>query len=123
MADEIKTNPAEASTHDAQLLAENIVTGEEKAPSVNFEADYAAAQEMSVSEVAKTPEGAKLAEAAVAPKYEITKPEETETVAVETGNRDDFMDMANEMASGNEAITSVDDDLIKKALEMGKPGK
>ncbi|NJL62693.1 MAG: hypothetical protein HC903_13760 [Methylacidiphilales bacterium] len=122
MADEIKTNPAVASTHDAQLLAENIVAGEGKAPNVDFEADYAAAQEMSVSEVAKTPEGAKLAEEAVAPKYEITQPEETETVAVETGNRDDFMDMANEI-SGNEAVTSVDDDLIKKALEMGQPGK
>jgi phage antirepressor YoqD-like protein len=123
MADEIKTNAAEASTHDAQLLAENIAAGEEKAPKVDFEADYAAAQEMSVSEVAKTPEGAKLAEAAVAPKYEITKPEKTETVAVETGNREDFMDMANEITSGNEAITSVDDDLVKRALEMGKPGK
>jgi hypothetical protein len=123
MADEIKTNPAVASTHDAQLLADNIAAGEEKSPKVDFEADYAAAQEMSVSEVAKTPEGAKLAEAAVAPKYEITKPEETETVAVETGNPGDFMDMANEMSSSNEAVTSVDDDLMKKALEMGKPGK
>jgi hypothetical protein len=123
MADEIKTNAAEASTHDAQLLAENIAAGEEKVPSVDFEADYAAAQKMSVSEVAKTPEGAKLAEAAVAPKYKITQPEETKTVAVETGNRDDFLDMANEISSGNEAVTSVDDDLIKKALEMGKPSK
>ncbi len=122
MADEIKTNPAVASTHDAQLLAENIVAGEEKAPKTDFEKDYAAAQEMSVSEVAKTPEGAKLAEAAVAPKYEITKPEETETVAVETGNRDDFMDMANEISSRDEAVTNVDDALMKKALEMGQPG-
>ncbi|BAZ38621.1 hypothetical protein NIES4101_45610 [Calothrix sp. NIES-4101] len=120
MADEIKTNPGVASTHDAQLLADNIEAGEEKAPEVDFEADYAAAQKMSLNKVANTPEGEKIAEAAVAPKYKVTEPKQTKTVAVETGNPEDFLEMADEIASRNEPVTNVDDDLVKKALEMGE---
>lgn len=123
MADEIKTNPEVASTHDAQLLAENIAAGEEKAPKVDFDADYEAAKQMSVSEIDKTEEGQKAAEEALAPKFELKEPEETTIVAQETGDPADYMQMAGEIASRDEAVTSVDDDLLKKALEMGQPGK
>ena len=39
MSEKVKPNPNEAPTHDAQLAAENIVSGEEKALKVDFEAD------------------------------------------------------------------------------------
>ncbi|BAZ01147.1 hypothetical protein NIES37_51460 [Tolypothrix tenuis PCC 7101] len=121
MPDEIKPNVSEAPTHDAQLAAENIAAGEEKAPQVDFEADYAAAQKLSVSEIDRTGEGAKAAEAATAPKYEVSKPEETRLETQATGNPDDFADMAKDVAgSRNEGVASIDDDLVKKALEKGE---
>ena len=46
MPDEIKPNPNEATTQDAQLAAESIASGEEKAPTVNLEADYKAAEKL-----------------------------------------------------------------------------
>ncbi|MBO3462642.1 hypothetical protein G7B40_032655 [Aetokthonos hydrillicola Thurmond2011] len=49
MPEEIKPNPQEAPTQDAQLAAENIASGEEKAPTVNMEADYKAAQKFSTA--------------------------------------------------------------------------
>lgn len=122
MSDEVKVNPNEVLTQDAQLLAENIATGVEKAPQVDFEADYAAAQAMSVSEIDKTEEGAKAAEEALAPKFEMSQPEEKQTEAVATGNPSDFMSMAGDVVSGNEAVTSVSDDLLQQAFDMGKPG-
>jgi hypothetical protein len=123
MSDEVKPNPNEAPTHDAQLAAENIVSGEEKAPKVDFEADYAAAQQFSVSEIDRTGEGAAAAEAATAPKYELSEPEEVKTVAQPTGNPDDYLELAQEVgASRNEAVSSVSDDLVQKALEKGKAG-
>lgn len=77
MSDKVQPNPNEATTHDAQLAAEQIVSGQEKAPKVDFEADYAAAQQFSVSEIDRTDEGKTAAEAATAPKYEIPEPEKT----------------------------------------------
>ncbi|HIK04921.1 MAG TPA: hypothetical protein IGS40_09420 [Trichormus sp. M33_DOE_039] len=47
MTDEVKPNPNEATTHEAQLVAESIASGEAKAPRVDFDADYAAAQQLS----------------------------------------------------------------------------
>jgi hypothetical protein len=121
MPDEVKPNVNEAPTHDAQLAAENIAAGEEKAPKVDFEADYAAAQQFSVSEVDRTGEGAKAAEAATAPKQEISKPQEVRTEAQATGNPDDYAEMAKDISSSKtEGVSSVDDDLMKKALEKGQ---
>ncbi|AFY33257.1 hypothetical protein [Calothrix sp. PCC 7507] len=121
MSEKVKPNPNEAPTHDAQLAAENIVSGEEKAPKVDFEADYAAAQKFSVSEIDRTGEGIGAAEAATATKYEVSQPEEVKTVAEPTGNPDDYVEIAKEISSSrDEAVTSVSDDLLQKALKKGK---
>lgn len=122
MADEVKVNPSEAS-HDAQLLADNVAEGVEKAPKVDFDADYKLAKEMSTSPLDKTEEGKKAAEAAVAPQQKIPTAKEKKIEAPETGNPDDYVNMAKEIETGNEGVTSVDDDLVEKALEMGKPGQ
>lgn len=122
MSDEVKPNVNEAPTHDAQLAAENIASGEEKAPKVDFDADYAAAQQFSVSEVDRTGEGAAAAEAATAPKYQISKPEETKIEAQSTGNPDDYAELAKEVGnSRTEGVTNVTDELLQKALEKGQP--
>ncbi|MBW4669362.1 MAG: hypothetical protein KME60_18570 [Cyanomargarita calcarea GSE-NOS-MK-12-04C] len=124
MSDEIKPNVAEAPTHDAQLAAENIASGEEKAPKVDFDADYEAAQQLSVSEIDRTAEGAKAAQEATAPKFEMPQAEETTFKAEATGNPDDYLEMANDISgSPNEAVSNVSDDLLQKAFEMGQPGK
>jgi hypothetical protein len=124
MSEEIKPNPNEAPTHDAQLAAENIASGEEKAPKVDFDADYAAAQQFSVSEIDRTGEGASAAEAATASQFELSQPEDTRTEAQATGNPDDYLELAKEVgASRNEAVTEVSDDLVKQALEKGQPKK
>ncbi|MDZ7962239.1 MAG: hypothetical protein RMY34_30960 [Aulosira sp. DedQUE10] len=121
MPDEVKPNVNEAPTHDAQLAAENIAAGEEKAPTVDFEADYAAAQQFSVSDIDRTGEGAKAAEAATAPKQQVSKPQEVKTQAQATGNPDDYADMAKDVGGAKtEGATSIDDDLMKKALEKGE---
>lgn len=122
MPDEVKPNLNEAPTHDAQLAAESIASGEEKAPKVDFDADYAAAQQFSVSEVDRTGKGAAAAEAATAPKYKISKPEETKTQAQSTGNPDDYVELAKEVGnSRTEAVTNVSDELVQQALEKGQP--
>ncbi len=79
MPDEIKPNPSQAPTHDAQLAAENMVSGEEKTPKVDFEADYQAAQQLSVSNIDRTGEGAKAAAEATAPERELRASGETNT--------------------------------------------
>ncbi|MEC4983912.1 MAG: hypothetical protein SAJ37_13985 [Oscillatoria sp. PMC 1068.18] len=53
MSEELKTSPEEASSHEAQLAAENMESGQEKTPEVDVEADYEAAKEYSVSEADK----------------------------------------------------------------------
>jgi hypothetical protein len=124
MPDEVKPNLNEAPTHDAQLAAESIASGEEKAPKVDFDADYAAAQQFSVSEVDRTGEGTAAAEAATAPKYQISKPQETKTQTQSTGNPDDYLEFAKEVGnSTTEGVTNVSDDLVQKALEKGQPKK
>ena len=121
MPDEVKPNVNEAPTHDAQLAAESIASGEEKAPNVDFDADYAKAQQFSVSEIDRTGEGATAAEAATAPKYQTSKPAETTTQAQSTGNPDDFLELAKEVGNSNtEGVTNVSDDLVQQALEKGE---
>lgn len=51
MPDEVKPDPKQATTQDAELAAEEIASGEEKASNVNVEADYEASKQFSVSDV------------------------------------------------------------------------
>ncbi|GAA6620209.1 hypothetical protein [Scytonema sp. NUACC26] len=121
MPDEIKPNPSEAPTQDAELAAENMASGEEKVPEVDLEADYQAAQKLSVSDIDRTGEGAKAAAEVTAPEHELHAPEETNTTAKQTGNPDDYVDMAKDVnASKTESVTEVSDDLVKEALEKGQ---
>ncbi len=53
MSEEIKPNPQEAPTQDAQLAAENILASEQKTITVDLDADYEASKEFSVSDVDK----------------------------------------------------------------------
>ena len=120
--EEVKPNVSEAPTQDAQLAAENIASGVEKAPTVDFEGDYKAAQQFSVSDIDRTGEGAKAAEAATASDFKMPEQEETTTEAQATGDPTDFMAMAADAASTTQGVSNVTDDLMKKALDMGKPG-
>ncbi|BDI18159.1 hypothetical protein ANSO36C_39610 [Nostoc cf. commune SO-36] len=124
MPDEVKPNLNEAPTHDAQLAAESIASGEEKAPKVDFDADYATAQQFSVSDVDRTSEGAAAAEAATAPNYQASKPQETKIQAQSTGNPDDYLELAKEVGnSKTEGVGNVTDELVQQALEKGQPKK
>ena len=119
--EEVKPNLNEASTQDAQLAAESIASGEEKAPTVDFDNDYATAQQFSVSDVDRTGKGAAAAEAATAPEYQTSKPQETTTKAQSTGNPDDFLELAKEVGnSPTESVSNVSDDLVEQALEKGE---
>jgi hypothetical protein len=124
MPDEVKPNVAENSTQDAQLAAESIASGEEKAPAVDIEGDYKAAQQYSVSDIDRTKEGEVAAKAATAPKFEVSKQEETTTQAESTSNPADYMNMAKDVGnSPNEGATNVSDDLVGEAIKKGEPGK
>ena len=61
MPDEVKPDPKQAPTQDAQLAAEEMVSGEEKATEVDLEGDYEASKQYSASEIdrSKTEEGSK----------------------------------------------------------------
>lgn len=119
--EEVKPNLNEASTQDAQLAAESIASGEEKAPTVDFDNDYATAQQFSVSDVDRTGQGAAAAQAATAPEYQTSKPQETTTQAQSTGNPDDFLELAKEVGnSPTESVSNISDDLVQQALEKGE---
>ncbi|MDP5339694.1 MAG: hypothetical protein NWQ28_14120 [Nodularia sp. (in: cyanobacteria)] len=121
MADQVKPDANQALTHDAQLAADNLASGEEKAAKIDFESDYAAAQEFSVSEIDRTNEGEAAALAATAPKQKVSEVKETKTEAQSTGNPKDYVEMAKEIGgSRTEAVTNVSDDLIQKAFKKGQ---
>lgn len=120
MTEEIKPNPSQATTHDAQLAAENMVEGQEKVPAVDVSADYEASKAFSVSEIDRTEEGAQAAAKATAPKFEVPAGKETTFKAEPTGDPADYMDMAKEV-SRTPASGEVSDELVQKALEMGQP--
>lgn len=123
MADEeLKPNPSEAVTQEAQLAAENMAAGKEEAPNIDFDADYAAAQQMSVSDIDRTEAGAQAAEEATAPQFEVSQQQERKTEAPATGNPDDYKQMAQESVASSEPVSEVSDDLLKKALDLGKAG-
>lgn len=123
MTDEVKPDPKQATTQEAQLAAENIASGVEQTPVVDFDADYEASQQFSVSDIDRSGEGAAAAEAVTAPDFKVSQVEETNTEAQSTGNPSDYLDMAKDVGSQTEAGTgNVSDDLINKALDKGKPG-
>ena len=122
MAEEVKPNPQQAPTHDAQLAAENIAAGEEQAPQVDVAADYEASKAFSVSAVDRTQEGAKAAEAATAPKFKVQEPKEIKSQAEPTGDPADYRDMAKDVNPGAQEPSIDSDELVKKATELGKPG-
>ena len=104
MPEEIKSNPNETPTQDAQLAAENIATGVEKAPTVDFDADYAAAQQYSVSEIDRKGEGAMAAEKVTQPEFKVSESDEQQTVAKPTGDPSDYMDIAKDVNSPSKEI-------------------
>jgi hypothetical protein len=116
----------ENQTQDAQLVAEEIASGNLPAPKVDVSADYEAAQEFSKSSIDDTEEGRKAAEAATAPKFEVESPEEVEipTSTIDsTGDPSDYQALAKEVNPISGTAGNVDDDLVKKAIELGKPGE
>lgn len=125
MTEQVQPNPKEASTHDSQLAAENMVTGTEKAPEIDVDADYEASKAFSVSEIDRSGEGAKAAGEATAPHFAVSQPQQqqTEFKAESTGNPAQYMDMARDVSPEGENATNVSDDLVQKALEKGKAGK
>ncbi|MBW4663194.1 MAG: hypothetical protein KME01_03185 [Chroococcus sp. CMT-3BRIN-NPC107] len=123
MADEIKPNASQAPTQDAQLAAESMTEGKEKTPKVDVDADYAAAQQFSVSDIDRTSEGAEAADKVTANKFATTTPSETKAEAVSTADPNDYMEMAKNVGASTGATGNVDDDMMQKAIEKGQPGK
>lgn len=123
MPEEVKPDPKQAPTQDAQLAAENMTSGQEPAQAIDLEGDYEASKQFSVSEVDRTGQGAQAAEAATAPEFEVTQPQETKTEAQPTGNPDDYREMAKDVSSTTEAAPKDSEDLVKKGLEKGQPGQ
>ena len=114
-------NPAQ--TYDAQQVSEEIAEGSLPAPKVDVSADYAASKEFSVSDLDRTGEGEKAAQAATAPAFEIHEAEVTHAKAEPTGDPGDFLDMAKSISHDQGAVGNVSDDLIHKAIEKGQPSQ
>lgn len=123
MTDSIRPNPDRATTQDAQLAAEGMIEGKEKMPAVDVNADYAAAQQFSVSDIDRTSEGAEAAEKATASDFATTTQSNTKPETMSTGDPNDYMDMAKDVGAPTSTAGNVDDDLMQKALEKGQPGK
>ncbi|HEY9845328.1 MAG TPA: hypothetical protein V6D03_03935 [Candidatus Caenarcaniphilales bacterium] len=117
------TSSGDYQSDDAKQLAEDIVAGEEKAPEVDVSSDYEAAKAYSVSEVDRSSAGAEAAAAVTSPELEVPQPEQTELKAKTTGDPEEFLDVAKDINPVADASSNVDDDLVKKALDMGKPGQ
>jgi hypothetical protein len=111
---ELNLDPNEAQTQDAQLLAEEIAAGEQPALDVDVDADYEASKEFSTGENTAT------AEAEMAPQFELSEPEEATFTAEPTGDPSEFRDMAADL-NPQGGTGNVDDDLVKKAIELGQP--
>lgn len=116
-------NTATSQTYDAQQMAEEIAKGEQKAPKVDVEADYEAAQEFSVSEVDRTGEGESLAADAVAPQHQVPQAEAPKLTTEPTGDPDQYREMAKEVGHQANAPSTVSDELVQKALEKGQPAQ
>lgn len=123
MSEKVNPQPNQAPTHDAQLAAENMVSGNEQMPAVDLDADYEASKAFSVSEIDRTGEGAQAAAKATAPNFEVPKAQETVHKTEATGNPDDYLDMAREVNPTAESAGNVDDELVEKALKKGEAAK
>ena len=97
MPEEIKPDPNQATTQDAQLAADSIAGGQEKAADVDVDADYEASKQYSVSDIDRTGAGVKAAEEATAPQFKLSEPEETKLETGPTGDPDDYRDMASDI--------------------------
>jgi hypothetical protein len=53
MSEELKVDPKQAVTQEAELAAQSMVEGKESTPEVDVEADYEASKEYSVSDIDK----------------------------------------------------------------------
>lgn len=95
--EELKVNPEEAETHEAQLAAERMVSGEEKTQTVDVEADYEASKEYTVSDIDKTGAGAAAAEAVTSAARELPEPDDMKDSPDTTGNPADYLEMAREV--------------------------
>ena len=120
---EATANLNSLENHDAKLAQEAIAMGEEKAQKVDVEADYAAAQQFSVSEIDRAGEGAKAAEEATGHQFELSQPETTTIVAESTSDPADYAEMAKDVSPASLGAANVTDDLVKKALDMGRPSE
>ena len=112
-------NPSQ--TYDAQQVSEEIAEGSLPAPKVDVSADYEASKEFSISDLDRTSEGEKAAQAASAPAFEVREPETTHAKAEPTGDPSDFLNMAKSINPDQGAVGNVSDDLIHKAIEKGQP--
>ena len=97
MSEELKVDPKQAVGQEAELAAQNMVEGTEKAPDVDVEADYEASKEYSVSDVDTSGAGAQAAKEVTAPKQEMPEAKERRSVAEPTGNPEDYRQMAEEV--------------------------
>lgn len=96
---------------DAELLKEEIASGQGNANKVDVNADYERSKEFDVAEIDRTGEGEKAAAAATAPEVkhssfgsfaggtELT----SQSGQSETGNPEDFLEMAKEINRSQES--------------------
>lgn len=98
MSEELKPDPKQVDEiHEAQLAAERMSSGEEKAQPVDVEADYEASKAYSVSDVDKSGKGAASAAAATASQQKMPEPTQSKKSSAEsTGNPDDYREMAKD---------------------------
>jgi hypothetical protein len=101
---------------DAEMLKEAIAQDDAKGISVDVGADYEAAQEMS------TGLDIEEAEATVAPEFEVSTPAQVSIPTLSANDPLDYADMAKDVSPASAGAGNVTDDLMEKALNLGKPG-
>jgi len=103
---------------DAEVVKEAIAEGDEKAPKVDVESDYAASKRMSGGIV-----DAEVAEELVKPQFEVASPDEVVTGTEPHNQSTDYTKMAKDVhANPTEGVSHVTDDLVEKAISKGQPG-
>ena len=120
---EVNSDLNPSQSYDAEQVSEEIAEGSLPTPKVDVSADYEASKEFSVSDIDRTDEGEKAAQAASAPAFEVHQTETTPAKAEPTGDPSDFLNMAKSITHDQGATGNVSDDLIHKAIEKGQPSK
>lgn len=118
---EINSDLNPSQSYDAQQVSEEIAEGSLPAPEVDVSADYEASKEFSVSEIDRTDEGEKAAQAANPHAFEVHETETAHAKAEPTGDPSDFLNMAKSINHDQSTAGNVSDDLIHKAIEKGQP--